>query len=63
MTRADTDGGPARWLLLLHQLPAKPAYQRVKIWRRLQGLGAVAIKKPSMRCRRTSSRRRISSGC
>jgi hypothetical protein len=44
MTRADTDGGPARWLLLLHQLPAKPAYQRVKIWRRLQGLGAVAIK-------------------
>jgi hypothetical protein len=25
-------------------LPAKPAYQRVKTWRRLQGLGAVAIK-------------------
>jgi hypothetical protein len=44
MTRVETDGGPARWLLLLHQLPAKPAYQRVKIWRRLQGLGAVAIK-------------------
>jgi hypothetical protein len=34
----------ARWLLLIHQLPAKPAYARVKIWRRLQGLGAVAIK-------------------
>src|SRR5258705_13765713 len=33
-----------RWLLLIHQLPAKPAYQRVKVWRRLQGLGAVAIK-------------------
>jgi hypothetical protein len=33
-----------RWLLLIHQLPAKPAYARVKIWRRLQGLGAVAIK-------------------
>ncbi|HEY3221943.1 MAG TPA: chromate resistance protein ChrB domain-containing protein [Gemmatimonadales bacterium] len=33
-----------RWLLLLHQLPPKPDYFRVKIWRRLQGLGAVAIK-------------------
>lgn len=32
------------WLLLAHQLPPKPAYLRVKIWRRLQGLGAVAIK-------------------
>src|SRR6266576_675849 len=32
------------WLLLIHQLPAKPAYLRVKIWRRLQGIGAVAIK-------------------
>lgn len=35
---------PARWLLLIHQLPAKPAYQRVKVWRRLQALGAVAVK-------------------
>ena len=33
-----------RWLLLIHQLPAKPAYLRVKIWRRLQGIGAVAVK-------------------
>src|SRR5215211_3758963 len=33
-----------RWLLLIHQLPAKPAYLRVKVWRRLQGLGAVAVK-------------------
>ena len=32
------------WLLLIHQLPAKPAYLRVKIWRRLQDLGAVAVK-------------------
>src|SRR6266481_8072002 len=32
------------WLLLVHQLPAKPAYLRVKIWRRLQGIGAVAVK-------------------
>lgn len=35
---------PASWLLLLHQLPAKPAYARVKVWRRLQALGAVAVK-------------------
>src|SRR5881396_1837256 len=32
------------WLLLIHQLPAKPAYLRVKVWRRLQALGAVAVK-------------------
>jgi hypothetical protein len=39
----DTDA-PARWLLLIHQLPAKPAYLRVKVWRRLQALGAVTVK-------------------
>jgi hypothetical protein len=33
-----------RWLLMVHQLPAKPAYLRVKTWRRLQGLGAIGIK-------------------
>jgi len=33
-----------RWLLLFHQLPSNPAYLRVKVWRRLQALGAVAIK-------------------
>lgn len=32
------------WLLLIHQIPAKPAYFRAKIWRRLQQLGAVPIK-------------------
>jgi hypothetical protein len=32
------------WLLLSYQLPAKPAYARVKIWRRLQSIGAVAVK-------------------
>jgi hypothetical protein len=35
---------PARWLLLVHQLPAKPGYPRVKVWRRLQALGAVAVR-------------------
>jgi hypothetical protein len=33
-----------RWLALLHQLPARPPYQRVKIWRRLQAIGAVPLK-------------------
>jgi len=37
-------GEAQQWLLLLHQLPPKPAYFRVRIWRRLQDLGAVAIK-------------------
>jgi len=32
------------WLLLVHQLPAKHAYLRVKIWRRLQSLGVVSLK-------------------
>ena len=32
------------WLLLIHQIPRTPGYLRVKIWRRLQRLGAVAIK-------------------
>src|SRR5215208_1787275 len=35
---------PARWLLLIHQLPPKPDYLRVKIRRRLQKLGAAALK-------------------
>ena len=34
----------AAWLLLIYQLPPQPAYFRVKIWRRLQAMGAVAIK-------------------
>ncbi len=35
-------GGP--WVLLLHQVPTKPDYLRVKVRRRLQRLGAVALK-------------------
>jgi len=34
----------ARWLLLVHQIPPKPSYFRAKVGRRLQKLGAVAIK-------------------
>jgi hypothetical protein len=33
-----------RWLLLIHQIPPKPDDLRVKIWRRLQRLGAVPVK-------------------
>ena len=36
--------GAARWLLLIHQIPRKPDYLRVKIGRRLERIGAVAIK-------------------
>src|SRR6266446_6754255 len=38
------ESSEGRWLLLIHQLPPKPDYFRVKIWRRLQRLGSVAIK-------------------
>jgi len=34
----------ARWLLLIHQIPPRPAYLRVKTGRQLQRIGAVAIK-------------------
>src|SRR3981189_328027 len=43
MTTNEVSEGPP-WLLLIHQLPAKPAYARVKVWRRLQALGAVTVK-------------------
>lgn len=34
----------ARWLLLIHQIPSKPDYLRVRIGRRLERVGAIAIK-------------------
>lgn len=34
----------ARWLLLIHSIPPKPDYFRVKVRRRLQRIGAVALK-------------------
>src|SRR5690348_9962429 len=36
--------GEPKWLLLIHQIPPKPNYFRVKIGRRLQRLGSVPIK-------------------
>lgn len=32
------------WLLLMHQLPSRPAYLRVKIWRSLREAGAIALR-------------------
>jgi len=39
-------GAPSRadWLLLIHQIPPKPDYLRVKVRRRLQRIGALALK-------------------
>lgn len=39
-----SQGPTHRWLLLVHQLPAQPSKLRVKVWRRLQGVGAVLVK-------------------
>lgn len=36
--------GKKEWILLIHQIPPKPGYFRVKMWRRLQQVGAVAVK-------------------
>lgn len=36
--------GEGKWLPIIHQIPPKPNYFHVKIWRRLQRLGAVPIK-------------------
>ncbi len=35
---------PLEWVLLLHQIPPKPGYFRAKVMRRLNALGALAIK-------------------
>lgn len=39
-----TQATEAKWMLLIHQIPPKPAYLRVKVGRQLQRIGAVAIK-------------------
>lgn len=38
------DQAGTQWLLLVHQFPKGPDSRRVKVWRRLQAIGAVAIK-------------------
>lgn len=39
-----TPAAARRWLLFVHQLPPTPSNLRVRTWRRLQALGAVALK-------------------
>jgi hypothetical protein len=41
---SDSTTEEPRWLLLIHQIPPKPDYLRVKIGRRLQRVGAVPVK-------------------
>jgi hypothetical protein len=41
---SDKDPEASGWLLLIHQLPPKPDYFRVKIRRRLRQLGAAALR-------------------
>lgn len=41
---ATPDAPAPQWLLLIHQIPPKPDYLRVKIGRRLQRIGAVPVK-------------------
>jgi hypothetical protein len=43
-SRAQEVPVPSRWLLFIHHLPPKPDYLRVKVRRRLKGIGAVPVK-------------------
>jgi hypothetical protein len=36
--------GKRRWMILAHQLPAHPSNLRVRVWRRLQQVGAVVLR-------------------
>lgn len=40
-----SDLSSSKWLLLTHHIPAQPSGLRVKVWRRLQAIGAVAVRK------------------
>lgn len=42
--RPGPGAGSRRWLILVHLLPPTPSNLRVRTWRRLQELGAVAVK-------------------
>ena len=43
-TASHASANVQRWLLFVHQLPAQPSNLRVRTWRRLQQLGALAVK-------------------
>ena len=40
----NTQPSPNRWLVFVHQLPVHPSNLRVRTWRRLQQIGALAVK-------------------
>jgi hypothetical protein len=42
--RSQTAATARGWLLLVHQLPSHPSNLRVRTWRRLQQIGALAVK-------------------
>jgi hypothetical protein len=42
--RVNNSSTKPEWLLLVHQLPPQPTNLRVRIWRKLQKLGAVVVK-------------------
>ena len=46
-----------RWLMLIHQLPTKPDYFRVKIRRRLYRIGAAGLKNSVYLLPKTPERR------
>jgi hypothetical protein len=58
--RKSTAARPAahRWLLFIHQLPSEPSNLRVTTWRRLQQLGAIAVKQAVYVLPDTPERRR-----
>src|SRR5512143_4188277 len=43
-TRPHDSTTGARWILFMPTIPAKPASVRVRIWRRLQAIGAVNLR-------------------
>jgi hypothetical protein len=44
MTNGHAPTSGARWVLFMPTIPAKPASVRVKIWRRLQAIGAIGLR-------------------
>src|SRR3954447_15923704 len=42
--KAPSPNNTARWIMFMPTIPAKPASVRVKIWRRLQVIGAVNLR-------------------
>jgi hypothetical protein len=48
VSASDADESGARWWVLAFSLPMQPAYARVKVWRRLQAVGAVSLAKNAL---------------